>query len=206
MWQLDKMNELSSLKQMDKNSNLYLSFSARNSGNCEAIAKHFMKKKDTYIAFKDLFYNSCSKCEYECLKDECKYRQDDIYNLLDSFNSYEKIIFLVPMYCGNPSSLYFILSERMQDYFNHNEEKYDAFLKKLFIIGILGSKKESPLFMPILSSWFEQEDVEGHVLGIERHLYNQKLDDTVVTNAALKSILDSFFKKNIECIEDNSNE
>lgn len=46
---------------------LYLSFSARNHGNCEAVAKYIMNEKDNYIAFKDLSYNSCSKCEYEWL-------------------------------------------------------------------------------------------------------------------------------------------
>lgn len=51
----------------------------------ETIAKYLMNEKDNYIAFKDLYYHSCSKCEYECLKEKCKYRSDDIYNLLDSF-------------------------------------------------------------------------------------------------------------------------
>ncbi|MDE5545876.1 MAG: NAD(P)H-dependent oxidoreductase [Anaeroplasmataceae bacterium] len=173
---------------------LYLSFSARNHGNCESIAKYLMNEKDSYIAFKDLAYHSCSKCEYECFKEECKYRQDDIYKLLDSFYGYDKIIFLVPMYCGNPSSLYFILSERMQDYFNHNEEKYDSFLKKLFIIGIFGSQKENLYFLPVLSSWFKKEEAYEHVLGIERHLYNQKMNDSIL-NDETKRVLDSFFKK-----------
>ena len=174
---------------------LYVSFSGRNNGNCEAIAKYLMNEKDNYISFKDLFYHSCSQCEYECLKEKCKYRSDDIYNLLDSFYSYEKIIFLVPMYCGNPSSLYFILSERMQDYFNHNEEKYNTFLKKLYIIGIFGSQKESPYFIPTLSSWFEKENSKEHVLGLERHLYNQKMKDSIL-NEETKRVLDSFYKKN----------
>lgn len=127
-------------------------------------------------------------------KDKCKYRQGDIYGLLDSFSNYEKVILLVPMYCGNPSSLYFILSERMQDYFNHNEEKYEIFLKKLYIIGIYGSQKVSPYFMPILSSCFKKEEVQKHMLGIERHLYNQKINDSILMKKRKK--LSVFLKYN----------
>ena len=177
---------------MEDSRKLYLSFSGRNHGNCEAIARYLINKIDTYVSFKDLSYHSCSKCDYECFKNKCKYRDDDIYSLLESFDNYQKIIFLVPMYCGNPSSLYFIITERMQDYFNHNEEKYATFLKKLFIIGIFGSKEATPTFIPVLSSWFEKEDVKTHILGIERHLYHQKMNDDILANAEIKARLNEF--------------
>lgn len=173
---------------------LYISFSARSKGNCESVARFLMEKNDQFIAFKDLFYHNCSDCSYECFKDKCKYRNDDIYNLIDSFENYEKIIFLVPMYCGNPSSLYFVLSERMQDYFNHNEEKYTSFLKKLYIVGILGSSKETPYFLPLLSSWFSKEEAMVRVLGIERHKYQQKMNECILDNQEIKQTLTEFSK------------
>lgn len=126
---------------------LYVSFSARDNGNSVDIANYSKTGKDRLILFKDLFYNPCSKCNYECFDSVCKYRHNDIYNLLDCMTKYKKIVFIVPMYCGNPSSLYFILSERMQDYFNHNEDKWDEFTNKLTIIGIYESDEEAPFFI-----------------------------------------------------------
>ena len=54
------------------------------------------------------------------------------------------------MYCSNPSSLYFVFIEIMQDYFNENSEKWDAFVNKIKIIAIFGSEEETPLFIPTL--------------------------------------------------------
>lgn len=173
-----------------KESNVYISFSARNEGNSEIIAKYLMNEQDSLIKFKDLLYNSCNNCQYECLNlNRCKYRNDDIYSLLDKVISYNKIVYIVPMYCGNPSSLYFILSERMQDYFNNNESKYEDFINKLHIIGIFGSKEESPLFIPLLSSWFENDD---KILGIERHKINSKINDNIIDDMSIKKELDTY--------------
>ena len=36
----------------------------------------------------------------------------------------------------NPSALYFILNERCQDYFMHNESRYEEIVEKLYIIGV----------------------------------------------------------------------
>lgn len=181
------------LEPRDKKSNVYISFSARANGNSEKIAKYLMNERDSLIVFKDLFYNSCNNCQYECMSNnKCKYRNDDIYNLLENIINFNKIVFIVPMYCGNPSSLYFILSERMQDYFNTNENKYEDFINKLHIIGIYGSKEKSPLFIPILSSWFENDN---KVLGIERHKINSKINDDITDNLLIKKELDDFKMK-----------
>ena len=55
---------------------------------------------------------------------------------------YKNIILLVPMYCSNPSSLYFIFSERMQDFFNNNSNKWNTFIKKLKIVHTYNKRKE----------------------------------------------------------------
>ena len=132
-------------------SNLYISFSARSNGNSENIIKYMVNDNDTFISFKDLFINSCNKCNYECMTiNKCKYRYDDIYNLLNNSIMYNKIIFVVPMYCGNPSSLYFTLMERMQDYFNNNEINYSSFINKLHIIGIKNGDSSLDPYIPII--------------------------------------------------------
>lgn len=94
---------------------------------------------------------------------------DDIYTLYNEMSNYQKVVLIVPMYCGNPSSLYFIFDKRCQDFFIQNEEKYEEFLRKLFIIGIYGSKEQAPDLIPCLEKWFKCSKYSNHVLGIERH-------------------------------------
>ena len=171
-------------------SNLYVSFSARSNGNSENIIKYMMNDLDTFISFKDLYINSCNKCNYECMtKNKCKYRYDDIYNLLESSLKYKKIVFVIPMYCGNPSSLYFTLMERMQDYFNNNEENYPIFIDKLHIIGIYGSNEESPLFYPLISSILDDID---KCLPIQRHKFEIKMNDLVTNNKYILNFIDAY--------------
>ena len=172
------------------NSNLYISFSARSNGNSENIIKYMMNDFDTFISFKDLFINPCNKCNYECMTiNKCKYRYDDIYHLLNNSIMYNKIIFVVPMYCGNPSSLYFTLMERMQDYFNNNEENYTLFVNKLHIIGIYGSNEEAPFFIPLISSILDNID---KCLPIQRHKYEIKMNDSVIKNKYILSLIDNY--------------
>ncbi len=170
------------------NYNLFVSFSARDYGNCSDIAKYLMNDNDTLVHFKDLFYNPCSKCNYECFSSTCKYRDDDLYNLFDSIQYYKTIIFLVPMYCGNPSSLFFVLLERMQDYFSKNENKWDAFLTKLHFICIYGSDEETPYFIEHFKSLVE----ENKILKIERHKYKQKMNDRIIENIKIIRLLDKY--------------
>lgn len=173
-----------------KESNLYISFSARDNGNSESVINYIKKEIDSYIKFKNLFYNNCSKCNYECMvKSKCKYRHDDIYNLLDTCIKYNKIVFVVPMYCSNPSSLYFTLMERMQDYFNNNEANYSIFINKLHIIGIYGSDDETPLFRPTLISIL---DDNNKFLPIQRHIYELKMNDSILNNDNIVSLIDNF--------------
>ncbi len=174
-------------------SNLYISFSARTNGNSEMIIKYTMNDIDTFIDFKDLVINPCNKCNYECMNiNKCKYRHDDIYNLLDISLKYNKIVFVVPMYCGNPSSLYFTLMERMQDYFNNNESNYPTFIKKLHVIGIYGSNEESPLFFPLISNILDDFD---KCLPIQRHKYEIKMNELLTNNKYILSLIDAYKSK-----------
>lgn len=172
--------------------NLIISFSSRDNGNCYEISKYISNKNDKNLKFKDLNIHNCSSCSYECFDTMCKYRNDDIYGLINSMFEYEKVYLIVPMYCNNPSSLYFIFNERCQDYFMHNEEKYNLLINKLYFIGIYGSKKESPDFLNVFNKWFDESLINNHVLGIERHLYNLKLNDSVISVDKVKEQLNEF--------------
>ena len=115
---------------------LFISFSARETGNCAQIIDFLRTPQDNVVLYKDLNIHGCSNCDYECFKTQCKYRADDVYSLYNSFREYEKVILLVPMYCGNPSSLFFGFNERSQDFFMDHEDEYASFAERLFIIGV----------------------------------------------------------------------
>lgn len=159
---------------------LFVSFSARENGNCGQIMNFLKEPQDRAVYYKDLKTHGCRDCGYECMRAQCKYRDDEAYSLYESFLTYDKVILLVPMYCGNPSSLYFSFNERGQDFFMSHEKDFFAIAEKLFIIGIYGSREESPDFIRCLENWFEGTPFCRHVLGIERHLYRQRPEDSVL--------------------------
>lgn len=156
-----------------------ISFSGRTNGNCDQIASFIAGPQDQVVFFRDLHVHPCSGCEYECFHSECKYRADDLYALYDTMCHYNKVILIIPMYCGNPSSLYFVFQERCQDYFMHNDV-YEAFIQRLYIIGVYGKQKNSPDFIPCLEKWFDSTPYRNRVLGIERHLHGQTMQDAIL--------------------------
>lgn len=173
--------------------NLIISFSGRTNGNCDQIASFISTQYDKIVYFRDLNIHSCADCDYECFDKECKYRDDDVYALYESMLSFDKVVLIVPMYCGNPLSLYFIFNERCQDFFMHNDT-YEAILQKLYIIGIYGNKEKSPGFIPILEKWFVNSPYIDRVLGIERHTYGQKMSDCILDIAEVKTQILTFVK------------
>lgn len=197
-------NDNEEFEPLTNDSVLYVSFSARDNGNSIDIAHYLKTENDRLILFKNIFYHPCAKCNYECFDSVCKYRHDDIYNLLHCMMKYKKVVFIVPMYCGHPSSLYFIFNERSQDYFMHNEDKYENILKRLFIIGIYGSNEESPDFIPCLEKWFSGSKYSNHVLGIERHKYGFKLNDSILNVEEIRNSIDEFINPSNAKIEESA--
>lgn len=172
--------------------NLIISFSGRKDGNSDAIAKYIAKEDDKILFFRDLDVHQCKNCDYECFDGFCRYHDDAIYNLYEEMNNYQKVILIVPMYCGNPASLYFVFHERCQDYFMRNEEKYNNIIKRLFFIGIYGDKEQNPDFIGCFEKWFHHSGYSNHVLGIERHKYNLKLKDSVLDVEELRALISEF--------------
>ena len=175
--------------------NLIVSFSGRENGNCDGISEYIASKCDTIIHFRSLNIHDCSGCKYECFNGQCKYRKDDIYSLYESMLSYDKVFLIVPMYCGNPSSLYYKFNERCQDFFMHNEDSYETIVSKLYIIGVYGDRKKTPDFIPCLEKWFEGMEFSNHVLGIERYRYGQKIADKILCIEEVKNRIDCFIKQ-----------
>ena len=171
---------------------LIISFSGRKNGNCDDIATYISEKKDEIVYFRELKVHPCSDCNYECFKGCCKYHGDDIYTLYESMLKYDKVICIVPMYCGNPSSLYFKFNERCQDYFMHNEECYEKIISKLYMIGVYGDSETTPDFIPCLEKWFEGTSYKNRVLGIERHKYDQRMEDKILDVEEVREMLKTF--------------
>lgn len=175
--------------------NLIISFSARENGNCGHIAEYIKQPDDNIVHFKNIDMHSCSNCAYECFFDGiCKYRADEVYALFESMREYDKVFLIVPIYCGNPSSLYFIFNERGQDYFMHNSDTYTNIANKLYIIGVYGSQKESPDFMECFAKWFESQPLEQHLLGIQRRPYQQRISDSILEIAEVKNSINAFIR------------
>lgn len=107
----------------------------------------------------------------------------------------DRIFYIVPMYCGNPSALYFIMNERCQEYFMRNENQYEKILEKLFIIGIYGNAEDYPDFLKSFARQYGFENTEKHILGLERHKYNQKMQDLLLEEDEVKEKLNEFTGK-----------
>lgn len=170
--------------------NLIISFSARENGSCDQIANFIRTDADSVLSIRNQNIHPCTNCDYECFRGQCKYRNDDVYGIYDRMCSFDKVILIVPMYCGNPCSLYFSFHERCQDYFMHNDN-YDEIIQRLYIIGIYGSSEETPDFLPCFQKWFADSPCQDHVLGIQRHLLGQRMADSVLdSETAIAQIRD----------------
>ncbi len=132
-------------------------------------------------------------CAYECIGGACPYREDGVFELYQRMLRAERTCLLVPMYGGNPSSLYFSFCERRQDFFR-DELTWLAVVNKLRIIGIYGSNEESPDFEPCLNQWFDGTALTGRILGLERHRYGQKMGDLLLDVAEVRERLDQFLQ------------
>lgn len=171
------------------NSDLFISFSARKDGNCDSIINYIKCNEDTVVSMRNLNYHACSNCKYECFINECKYRNDAIYPLFDSFKNYNKVYLVIPMYSGNASSLYYIFNERSQDFFNANESLFEEVKKKIRIILIYGSDEESQYYKNQFKGWVKEQN---QILPIERHKYNQKMNDSILEIKEIKQAIDNF--------------
>lgn len=170
---------------------LIINFSARQDGNCGDIARYIAGAGDRIVHYADLHAHACAGCAYECFSGDCRYRDDGVYALYDSMARYDRVILIVPMYGGNPASLYFAFCERGQSFFR-TEEKYQGVVERLYIIGVYGSQSESLDFIPCLEKWFTGTAYTGRVLDLERHVYGQKMGDRLLELADVCNKIERF--------------
>lgn len=78
-------------------------------------------------------------------------------------------------------------------YFMHNDT-YEEIVRRLYIIGIYGKEETTPDFIPILEKWFCDTPYHNRVLGIERHLYDQRINDRVLDLEEVKTRITNFLK------------
>lgn len=172
---------------------LIIDFSARAEGNCGDIARCIAAPGDRVVHYRELQARGCAECDYECFQGACKYRGDGVYALYESMAQFDRVILIVPMYCGNPSSLYFAFNERGQDFFR-SEEAYDEVVRRLYVIGVYGSADETPDFVPCLEKWFACTGYTGRVLGLERRKYGQKMADRLLDVQEVREKLEQFLQ------------
>lgn len=170
---------------------LIVSFSARRDGNCGQIARYLAGEGDRIVHYAGLNAHACAGCDYECMQRACRYREDGVHELYQAMAQAERAVLIVPMYGGNPCAQYFAFCERGQDYFR-SEEAYEAFVQRLYIIGVYGSARENPDFVPCLQKWFAGTGLKGRVLPLERHVYGQRLTDSLLDVADVRDQLDHF--------------
>lgn len=150
--------------------NLAVSFSGRKDGNCDRIAKYISAEDDLVFFMREISTQPCADCSYECMSGRCRYR-------------------------GNPSALYFILNERCQDFFLHNESRYEEIVEKLYIIGVYGNSEDSPDFLDFFARQYDFPNPGKHILGLEQHRYHQKMGDFLLEVEDVRARLDAFTGK-----------
>lgn len=148
--------------------NLAVSFSGRKDGNCDRIAKYISAEDDLVFFMREISTQLCADCGYECMSGRCRYRGDGIYLYFDNIYTADRVFYIVPMYCGNPSALYFILNERCQD---------------------------SPDFLDFFARQYDFPNPGKHILGLERHRYHQKMGDFLLEEEDVRTRLDAFTGK-----------
>lgn len=124
-----------------------ISFSGREGGNCNAIARQIEKQfesEEVHIyCFSQLSLTPCGKCQYECFNERlnCLFVEDKTYEMYDSITNSDLAIFIVPNYCDYPNANYFTFNERSQCYFQGHEElleQYERVSKKFVVVSNTG--------------------------------------------------------------------
>lgn len=175
--------------------NLVVSFSGRKNGNCDSIADYIAEEQDEVVYMREVSTQPCADCDYQCMRTACKYQEDGIYALFEKMSGAEKIFYVVPMYCGNPSALYYILNERSQGYFMRNMKLYEEITEKLRIVGIYGNHTDDPEFMNGFERDYHFENREQHLLGLERHRYGHKMRDFLLNEKEVRDKIDQFIRR-----------
>ncbi|MBP3636928.1 MAG: NAD(P)H-dependent oxidoreductase [Clostridia bacterium] len=162
-----------------------LHFSARNDGNCAAIAQELTKLHTGHHVeihpVCEAALSPCRNCAYECFHNaaSCPYAQDDVPALYTAILHSDLTYFVLPNYADSPPALYFAFNERSNCFFQGNEELLNAYLAvpKRFIIV---SNQPSPIF-DALPQYHIAEGITPKLLYLPPRQYCQNsLDGTMM--------------------------
>ena len=73
-----------------------------------------------------------------------------------------------------------------------NESHYEKMIEKLYIIGVYGNAEDYPDFLNSFARQYDFGNAEKHILGLERHKYNQKMKDLLLDEYDVKVKLNRF--------------
>ncbi len=123
------------------NNCVIVSFSSKQSGNCEQISEFIKQNVDNSIKmyrFRNFSIHPCGGCQYECFQNNtaCPYIQDMEYEILEAVTSANMAYYIVPNYCDYPCAHFFIFNERSQCFFQGHPKRLEAYLNiaKRFIV------------------------------------------------------------------------
>ena len=143
------------------NNVVILNFSGRKVGNCSAIAQHIAAhhtNANVRSYHVDQTFGTCGGCNYECLTPgvTCPNVNDFQNEVMGAICESDITYYIVPNYCGLPSSNYFAFNERSVGYFNMDRE----LLKKYMTVHkgfIVVSNTESDYFKQAMQQQTNQE-------------------------------------------------
>lgn len=175
-----------------------ISFSGRENGNCQSIAKAvlaFYRKEDTVLYdFAGFDLSPCGKCALECFYGEspCPFGGDRAIPIFDSVTNSDLTYFIIPNYCDYPCANYFILNERSQCYFQGRPDllrRYLAAPKRFIVV----SNTEQENFRTVLS---QQTDAEPEILFLSAKAYGKvSIRGDLLSSPAVAETLLRFLKQ-----------
>lgn len=175
-----------------------LNFSGRKNGNCSAIAQHitnYYENANIRSYHIDHKFGACGGCNYECLAPgvTCPNVSDFQKEIMGAICESDITYYIVPNYCGLPSSNYFAFNERSVGYFNMDRE----LLKKYMTVHkgfIVVSNTESDYFKQAMQ---QQTNQEMKILYMKTGKYGKRstagdILESEIAVADLNSYLDDY--------------
>ena len=169
-----------------------LNFSARQTGNCAAVAEHIhhtFVNTNIHLYLISSIFTPCNSCNYQCLRSEeiCPNLNERQRNVMDQILRSDLVYYIIPNYCGVPCANYYAFNERIVGYFNGNRDlmaDYRNVLKRFVMI----SNTESPAFEAVAK---QHTDGEAKVLYLKSSKYAKSSisGDLLVSQDAMSDLI-----------------
>lgn len=177
-----------------------LHFSARDDGNCAAIARELARlharAEITLWPLAKVNISPCRGCRYECFAhaEACPYADDNVRSIYDTILHSDLAYFILPNYADYPPALYFAFNERSNCVFQGDEPLLNAYLAvpKRFIIV---SNQPAPSFEGI-PKYHTAEGAAPALLYLPpRRFSPSSIDGTMMEAAEARELLHQFVHK-----------